>query len=71
MRAAFLLFVLSALPAFAQEAKHCIVDLRGNQVCGSRADQCILDRYRSAWCAPAGGIATTDRYGKVVCGAGA
>ena len=61
----------AALPAFAQQGKHCVVDLRGNQVCGVRANQCILDRYRAAWCAPAEGTATKDRYDEVVCGAGA
>jgi hypothetical protein len=71
MRIALLLFLLGATPAAAQEAKHCVVDLRGNQVCGVRADQCVLDRYRSAWCAPANGMATRDRYDEVVCGAGA
>jgi hypothetical protein len=68
---AALLVLAASLPAAAQEAKHCVTDLRGNQVCGSRADQCILDRYRAAWCAPANGTATKDRYDDVVCGAGA
>jgi hypothetical protein len=71
MRIAFLLLALGALPAFAQEAKHCVVDIRGNQVCGTHASQCVLDRYRAAWCAPANGTATKDRYDEVVCGAGA
>ena len=66
-----LLFALAALPALAQQAKHCVVDVRGNEVCGTHADQCTLDRYRAAWCAPANGTATKDRYGEVVCGAGA
>jgi hypothetical protein len=66
-----LLFILAALPASAQEAKHCVVDIRGNQVCGIRADQCILDRYKAAWCAPANGTASKDRYDEVVCGVGA
>jgi hypothetical protein len=66
-----LLVALAALPSFAQEVKHCIVDLRGNQVCGTHADQCMLDRYRAAWCAPANGTAMKDRYDEVVCGAGA
>jgi len=67
---AFIL-ALAALPAIAQEAKHCVTDLRGNQVCGTRAEQCILDRYGAAWCAPANGTATKYRYDEVVCGAGA
>jgi hypothetical protein len=66
-----LLIVLAASPVHPQEAKHCVVDLRGNQVCGTHADQCILDRYRAAWCAPANGIAMKDRYDEVVCGIGA
>ena len=66
-----LLFTLAALPSLAQERKHCVVDLRGNEVCGTHASQCTLDRYRAAWCAPANGTATKDRYDEVVCGAGA
>ncbi|HUQ24647.1 MAG TPA: hypothetical protein VM140_03180 [Burkholderiales bacterium] len=70
MKAILILLAVLALPASAQDA-NCVVDLRGNQVCGTRADQCTLDRYRNAWCAPSNGIATKDRYGEVVCGAGA
>jgi hypothetical protein len=70
-RLAALLLVLVALPAAAQDARHCVVDIRGNQVCGIRPDQCVLDRYRAAWCAPANGVAMKDRYDEVVCGAGA
>jgi hypothetical protein len=66
-----LLLVLAVLPAVGQEAKHCVTDLRGNQVCGTRADQCILDRYGAAWCAPSNGTAAKDRYDEVVCGVGA
>ena len=65
------ILALAALSATAQEARHCVTDLRGNQVCGTRADQCILDRYGAAWCAPANGTATKDRYDEVVCGVGA
>ena len=71
MRTGVALLLLLAASAFGQEAKHCVVDLRGNQVCGTRPDQCILDRYRAAWCAPANGTATKDRYDEVVCGVGA
>ena len=65
------LLLLAAFPALGQEAKHCVTDLRGNQVCGTHAQQCILDRYRAAWCAPASGTAMKDRYDEVVCGVGA
>lgn len=54
----------------AQPAAHCITDIRGNQVCSTRAGQCALDRYRVAWCAPENGTAMKDRYDEVVCGAG-
>lgn len=59
------------LGAIAQNDASCVTDIRGNRVCGSQPRQCILDRYRNAWCAPTGGIATKDRYDEVVCGAGA
>jgi len=70
-RAIAWLFMLPALAAGAQGSRHCVVDLRGNEVCGTHSNQCILDRYRAAWCAPANGTATKDRYDEVVCGAGA
>ena len=70
-----MLFVLAtllpALPAAAQDPANCVIDIRGNRVCGTRAGQCILDRYSNAWCASANGTATKDRYGEVVCGVGA
>lgn len=65
------LVVLQAQPAFAQSDDKCVVDIRGNRICGSRAGQCVLDRYRAAWCAPSNGQAMTDINGEVVCGAGA
>jgi hypothetical protein len=65
-----LLALLASLPAAAQ-AKHCIVDVRGSEVCGMHANQCMLDRYRAAWCASANGTAMKDRHDEVVCGAGA
>ena len=65
-----LLALLASLHAGAQATQHCVTDIRGNQACGTRPDQCVLDRYRAAWCAPANGIAMTDRHGEVVCGAG-
>ncbi|MBC7804492.1 MAG: hypothetical protein H7Y16_11500 [Candidatus Parcubacteria bacterium] len=61
--------LLPTPPAAAQSGKHCITDVRGNQVCGSRG-QCALDRYNVAWCAPENGSAMKDRYDEVVCGAG-
>ena len=60
--------LLAALPAAAQST--CITDIRGNQICGTRAGQCALDRYGAAWCAPDNGTAMADRYGDIVCGAG-
>ena len=57
--------------AGAQGDSKCVVDIRGNQVCGTRAGECVLDRYRNAQCAQANGSILTDRYGEVVCGAGA
>jgi len=64
------LAALFASQAMAQRAAHCITDVRGNQICGTRAGQCALDRYRVAWCAPENGSAMKDRYDDVVCGAG-
>jgi len=64
------LAALIATQAMAQSATHCITDIRGNQICGTRAGQCALDRYKVAWCAPENGTATKDRYDEVVCGAG-
>jgi len=58
-------------PVQAQSDDKCVVDIRGNRICGSRAGQCMLDRYRVAWCAPAAGQAMKDMSGEVVCGAGA
>jgi hypothetical protein len=69
-----LVFLASAVlgsSANAQSDANCVVDIRGNRVCGSLPGQCVLDRYRNAWCAPSGGIASKDRYDEVVCGAGA
>src|SRR3954464_7757986 len=62
---------LAPLDAASQDADRCVQDIRGNQVCGVRAGQCALDRYRNAWCAPDDGAAMKDRYDEVVCGAGA
>ncbi len=64
------LAALVASQTMAQPAAHCITDIRGNQVCSTRAGQCALDRYRVAWCAPENGTAMKDRYDDVVCGAG-
>jgi len=64
------LAALIATQAMAQSATHCITDIRGNQICSTRAGQCALDRYRVAWCAPENGTATKDRYDEIVCGAG-
>jgi hypothetical protein len=66
-----LAMLLSAPLAQAQTDDKCVVDIRGNRICGTRSGQCILDRYRIAWCAPANGRAMTDINGEVVCGAGA
>jgi hypothetical protein len=72
MRAAVALLVVLLAPSAAlAQNPNCVTDIRGNQVCGTRAGQCVLDRYRNAWCAPDGGSAFTDRYGDIVCGAGA
>jgi hypothetical protein len=68
---AFLSAALLATSAYSQSDANCVVDLRGNQVCGSRPGQCTLDRYRNAWCAPANGTVAKDRYDEVLCGAGA
>ena len=62
---------LAPLAAAGQDADRCVVDIRGNQVCGVRAGQCALDRYRNAWCAPDNGSVMRDRYDEVVCGMGA
>jgi hypothetical protein len=73
LRARVLVAALAALFAsqsMAQPATHCITDIRGNQICSTRAGQCALDRYRIAWCAPENGTAMKDRYDDVVCGAG-
>jgi hypothetical protein len=64
------LAALFASLAMAQPAAYCITDIRGNQICSTRAGQCMLDRYRAAWCAPENGMAMKDRYDEVVCGAG-
>ncbi len=68
---AALLLALFPLQSVAQAAPYCITDIRGNQVCSTRAGQCVLDRYRVAWCASENGTAAKDRYDDVVCGAGA
>ena len=70
--AAALLSVALLGPALAsgQTPGNCVVDIRGNQVCGLRAGQCLLDRYNAAWCAPDSGSAMKDRYDEVVCGVG-
>ncbi|MEA3192701.1 MAG: hypothetical protein QOD26_1034 [Betaproteobacteria bacterium] len=70
MKLILILLSVLALPAIAQDA-NCVIDIRGNSVCGTRPGQCNLDRYNNAWCAPANGTATKDRYGEVVCGVGA
>jgi hypothetical protein len=66
---AILLLTLLSAPLTAQQAG-CVTDIRGNQICGTRAGQCLLDRYGAAWCAPDNGTAMKDRYDEVVCGAG-
>ena len=73
MRHLLLAVAVAWLPAaaIAQSDANCVVDIRGNRVCGAQPGQCVLDRYRNAWCAPSGGVAGRDRYDEVVCGAGA
>lgn len=59
----------AALPAFAQQGKHCVVDLRGNQVCGAGA--CVKNVYGETVCAgEPGGAISTEPSGKMSCGGG-